>query len=136
MTRRLWKTGPEETVVNGQDRFVRRTALLRSVVFSARFAALARRAGLINPGPDNYDGAIMPSRTQITLDREIQKRAKARAAQLGVSFAEYVCRLVTKDLAEPAPQADVSLVFDLGRSSGSDIARGKDRLVGEATSAG
>ncbi|HEX9585624.1 MAG TPA: hypothetical protein VGB36_14085 [Gammaproteobacteria bacterium] len=78
----------------------------------------------------------MPSRTQITLDREIQKRAKARAAQLGVSFAEYVRRLATKDLAEPAPQAEVSLVFDLGRSSGSDIARGKDRLVGEATSAG
>lgn len=77
----------------------------------------------------------MPSRTQITLDRETQKRAKSRAAQLGVSFAEYVRRLVAKDLAEPVPPADVSLVFDLGRSPESDIARDKDRLVGEAMAA-
>ena len=80
----------------------------------------------------NYDGAIMPSRTRITLDRETQKRAKVRAAELGVSFAEYVRRLVAKDLAEPVPQADVSLVFDLGKSSGSDIARDNDGLLGEA----
>jgi hypothetical protein len=63
----------------------------------------------------NYDGTIMPSRTRITLDRETQKRVKARSAELGVSFAEYVRRLVTKDLAKPAPKTDVSLVFDLGR---------------------
>lgn len=121
------------------------TSLLRPVFASplagscerafATFAALTTPLRLVLPGLSNYDGTIMPSRTQITLDRETQKRAKSRAAQLGVSFAEYVRRLVAKDLAEPVPAADVSLVFDLGRSPDSDIARDKDRLVGEAMAA-
>ena len=84
--------------------------------------------------PIQYDGAIMTSRTQITLDPETQKRAKARAAQLGISFAEYVRKLVAKDLEGPVVTADPSLVFDLGSSSGTDVARDKDRLVGEALS--
>ena len=78
------------------------------------------------------DGYIMMSRTQITLSRELQRRARERAAQLGISLAEYVRRLVARDLGEPEQEVDPSLVFNLGDSGGSDIARDKDALVGRA----
>lgn len=82
-----------------------------------------------------YDGTIMMVRSQITLDRELQRRARERASQLGISLAEYVRRLVLRDLGEPTCQADPSLVIGLGSSGGSNIARDKDRLVGEAVAA-
>jgi hypothetical protein len=75
----------------------------------------------------------MNARTQITMDPELQRRAQAKAAELGLSFAEYVRRLVAHDLGEPKPKADVSLLFDLGASEEpTDIARDKDKLIGEA----
>jgi hypothetical protein len=37
-----------------------------------------------------YGGDIMMSRTQILLEQEIQRRARQRASDLGVSLAEYV----------------------------------------------
>ena len=79
-----------------------------------------------------YDGTIMMSRTQITLEPEIQRRARQRASDLGVSLAEYVRRLVTRDLGASNPAADVSAIFDLGDSGGSNIAKNKDTLIGEA----
>src|SRR5262245_2628628 len=36
----------------------------------------------------------MRVRTQITIDRNLQRRAQAKAARLGISFSEYVRRLV------------------------------------------
>lgn len=80
----------------------------------------------------NYDGAIMPSRTQVTLDPELQRLARNRASQLGISFAEYIRRLVTRDLQKPHPIADPSTVFDLGSSGVSDVARDKDQMVADA----
>lgn len=75
----------------------------------------------------------MNARTQITMDPEMQRRAQARAADLGVSFAEYVRRLVADDLGEAKPKANVSIVFDLGESDEiTDIARDKDKMIGEA----
>jgi plasmid stability protein len=74
----------------------------------------------------------MMSRTQITLEPEIQRRARLRASDLGVSFAEYVRRLVTRDLGTVQVQASPALVFDLGASGGSDIAAQKDRMIAEA----
>jgi hypothetical protein len=75
----------------------------------------------------------MSARTQITLDPELQRRAHAKAAELGLSFAEYVRRLVAQDLGEPKPKADISLLFDLGAShEATDIARNKDKMIGEA----
>ncbi len=63
----------------------------------------------------------------------MQRRAQAKAAELGVSFAEYVRRLVANDLGEPKPKADISLVFDLGASDEpTDIARDKDKMIGAA----
>ena len=74
----------------------------------------------------------MMSRTQITLESQAHRRARQRAAELGVSLAEYVRRLVARDLAGPQPKRDVTAIFDLGRSGGSNIARNKDAMIGDA----
>jgi hypothetical protein len=75
----------------------------------------------------------MNARTQITMDPQLQRRAQARAEQLGISFAEYVRRLVASDLGEPKPKADISIVFDLiDEGPPTDIARNKDKMIGEA----
>src|SRR5215813_4087264 len=75
----------------------------------------------------------MNARTQITLDPELQRRAHAKAAELGISFAEYVRRLLASDLGEPKPRVDISAIFDLGASDEpTNIARDKDKLIGEA----
>ena len=75
----------------------------------------------------------MMSRSQITLDPELRRRAKERAAKLGVSFAEYVRQAVERDLgASPSGRAGVEAVFDLGSSRGADIARRKDEMIAAA----
>jgi hypothetical protein len=67
------------------------------------------------------------------MDPELQRRAQARAAELGISFAEYVRRLVASDLGEPNPKADISILFDLvDEGPPTDIARDKDKMIGEA----
>lgn len=55
--------------------------------------------------------------------------ARDRAGQLGISLAEYVRRLVAADLGGEDPAVDPSVVFDLGSSGGSDIARDKDSML-------
>lgn len=74
----------------------------------------------------------MMSRTQITLEPETQRQAQKRARELGVSFAEYIRRLVTRDLDHPKTTVDVSCVFNLGSGGQTNIARDKDKLIGEA----
>ena len=74
----------------------------------------------------------MMSRTQITLDTQIHRRARQRAGELGVSLAEYVRRLVARDLSGPQGKPNVASVFDLGNSGGSDIAKHKDTMIAEA----
>jgi hypothetical protein len=75
----------------------------------------------------------MNARTQITLDPELQRRAHAKAAELGISFAEYVRRLLANDLGGPKPKADISMVFDLvDEGPRTNIARDKDKMIGEA----
>jgi hypothetical protein len=79
-----------------------------------------------------YDVYIMMVRTQVSLDPEMQRRARERAAQLGVSLAEYIRRLVSRDLDAPDRTADPSVVFNLGNSGVSDVAREKDDMLGRA----
>lgn len=74
----------------------------------------------------------MMSRTQVSLEPEIQRRARQRASDLGVSFAEYLRRLVARDLASPKTAVDPASVFDLGSSGGSDIAQHKGPMIAEA----
>ena len=74
----------------------------------------------------------MMTRMQITLRAEEQRRARARAAELGVSFAEYIRRLIARDLGETTTTPEVDAIFDLGTSSGSDVAANKDAYLGAA----
>jgi hypothetical protein len=74
----------------------------------------------------------MMTRTQLSLDREMLRRARRRAGKLGISLAEYVRRLVAADLGERSHGADPSLVFNLGASGGSDVARHKDVMLDDA----
>lgn len=76
----------------------------------------------------------MNARTQITLDPEMQRRAQTKAAELGISFAEYMRRLVAQDLGETeTPTFDITQIFDLVTDGPeTDIARDKDKMVGEA----
>ena len=75
----------------------------------------------------------MNARTQITMDPELQRRAQVKAADLGISFAEYVRRLVAEDVGNPPRKPDISIVFDLGASAEpTDVARDKHKMIGEA----
>lgn len=74
----------------------------------------------------------MMSRTQISLETRLYRRARQRASELGVSLAEYVRRLVARDLDIPQAKVDVACIFDLGSSHPSDIAREKDSMIAEA----
>jgi hypothetical protein len=74
----------------------------------------------------------MMVRTQITLESELQRKARRRASEMGISLAEYVRRLVARDLTRPDQKVDVSSIFDLGSSGGSNIAAHKDAMIAEA----
>jgi hypothetical protein len=75
----------------------------------------------------------MSARTHITMGPELQRRARTRAKELGISFAEYVRRLVANDIGEQKPKVDISILFDLGESGEpTNIARDKDKMIGEA----
>lgn len=78
----------------------------------------------------------MMVRTQISLDSEKHTQIRERAATLGISLAEYMRRLVDRDLAESPRDIDRSIIFDLGTSGKSDIALEKDRMITEAIAAG
>jgi hypothetical protein len=74
----------------------------------------------------------MMARTQVTLEPELQRRARKRATELGISLAEYVRRLVAHDLGTSSATTDVSNIFDLGSSGGSNIARDKHAMIAQA----
>ena len=75
----------------------------------------------------------MNARTQVSLDPEMQRRAHARAAELKISFAEYVRRLLVQDLGEPKPKAGVAGVFDLvDEGPATDVTADKDKMLAEA----
>ena len=64
---------------------------------------------------------------------QLQRRAQAKAAELGISFAEYIRRLVAEDIGEPRARPNIASVFDLGVSDKpTDIARDKHRMIDEA----
>lgn len=79
-----------------------------------------------------YDDAILMAKIQITLETEMQRRARQRANDLGVSLAEYFRRVVARDLARPAAATHVDRIFDLGSPGGSDIANQEGSMIAEA----
>jgi hypothetical protein len=75
----------------------------------------------------------MNARTQITIDPETQRRAQAKAAAMKISFAEYVRRLLVKDLGDAPRETDISGMFDLADTGpATDVARDKDKMIAEA----
>ena len=75
----------------------------------------------------------MNARTQITMDPALQRRAQAKAAELGISFAEYIRRLVAGDLGGAMHKPDISSLFNLiDEGPATNIARDKDKMLGEA----
>lgn len=75
----------------------------------------------------------MNARSQITIDPETQRRAHARAAELGISFAEYVRRLLAQDLGDGKRTGDISVVFNLVTDEPrTNVARDKDEMIAEA----
>lgn len=79
----------------------------------------------------------MTQRTQITLPADEHRAARRRAAEQGISLAEYVRRLVHEDLSprQAQPEADISELFGIGDSGGSNIAKHKQRYLDEAAEA-
>ena len=77
----------------------------------------------------------MMIRTHVTLDPEVHRRARERADELGLSFAEYVRRLVAGDVISARKVADPSILFALGRSTASDVGANKDQMIAEAFAA-
>ena len=74
-------------------------------------------------------------RTQIALEAEQHALVKRKAASLGISMSEYIRRLVERDLARADPISDISAIFGIGDSGGSDIAVDRKRATAEAMSA-
>ena len=73
----------------------------------------------------------MVVRSQVTLNAEAHRRAKRRAADLGISFAEYVRQVIDRDLGDQ-PKADISEIFGIGESGLTDVSSNVDRYLGEA----
>lgn len=71
-------------------------------------------------------------RTQISLESEQHALAKRKAGDLGISMAEYIRRLVEQDLAQTAPSSDITAIFGIGDSGGSDIAVDRKAATAEA----
>ena len=74
-------------------------------------------------------------RTQIALETEKHALVKRKAADLGISMAEYIRRLVERDLQQAGPRADISDIFGIGDSGGSDIAVNRKGATAEAIAA-
>ena len=73
--------------------------------------------------------------TEISLTTEVHTRVRQRAADLGISPAEYIRRLVDQDLSRSPRKTDRSLVFDLGSSKRMNIASEKSRMIAVAIGA-
>jgi hypothetical protein len=72
----------------------------------------------------------MVVRAQVTLDADMHRRAKRRAAERGISFAEYIRQAVGSDLGEE-PKSDISAIFDLFDSGHSDVSVNVDKYLGD-----
>ncbi len=67
------------------------------------------------------------------MDPELGRRARAKAGELGISFAEYARRLIARDLGDSRRKWDPTLFIGLGASAEpTDVARDKDKLLAQA----
>ncbi|WP_419918737.1 hypothetical protein [Candidatus Poriferisocius sp.] len=73
-------------------------------------------------------------RAIVTLPDHLHARAKQRAAELGISFAEFSRRLFEKELNEPQPQGDIDAICGIVDGVSFDMARDGGQIVAEAVS--
>lgn len=71
-------------------------------------------------------------RTVITLPDHVHARAKQRAADLGISFAEFIRRLLDRELDTAAPQAGIDSICAMVAGPPFDMARDGQRIIAEA----
>ena len=71
-------------------------------------------------------------RTQIALTPEQHARVRRKAADLGITMAEYIRRLVDADLAGVEPASSPESIIGIGASGGGDIASEGKRAVARA----
>ena len=74
-------------------------------------------------------------RIHIDLETEQHALAKRKAVDLGISMAEYIRRLVEQDLAQKGPNSDISAIFGIADSGGSDIVVDRKTTTAEAIAA-
>ena len=74
-------------------------------------------------------------RTQVALKTEQHALLKCKAADLGISPAEYIRRLVDRDLQQTGTSADISVIFGIGDSCSSDISTDRKGVTAEAIAA-
>lgn len=79
----------------------------------------------------------MTEHVTISLDEEELDGARQRAATLGLSLEQYLETLIRTDaqLAMPEPAQVISSLFGIiprGAGSATEVARDKDKMVGEA----
>ena len=75
---------------------------------------------------------ISTMRTIITMPDHLHAQAKRRAAELGISFAEFARRLFEKELSLPAPQGDIDSICGMVTGTPVDMASDGERIIGEA----
>ena len=73
-------------------------------------------------------------RTVITLPDHMHARAKQRAAELGISFAEFTRRLFQKELGTILPQGDLDSIRGMVCGTPFDMERDGRGTIEEATS--
>ncbi|MCY3593746.1 MAG: hypothetical protein OXH95_03405 [bacterium] len=71
-------------------------------------------------------------RTQIDLKSEQHAFVKRKAADMGISMAEYIRRLVERDLSQTDSGSGISAIFGIGDSGGSDISVDRKGATAEA----
>lgn len=71
-------------------------------------------------------------RTQIALTPEQHARVRQKAADLGITMAEYIRRLVDADLAGVEPASSPEAIIGIGASGGGDIASEGKHAVARA----
>ncbi len=76
----------------------------------------------------------MMRRTQIMLEPDEHQRASQKAADAGISLAEYIRRLVREDLGR-AEKSGISAIIGLGDSGRSDISSNIHKYIDEAIEA-
>lgn len=74
-------------------------------------------------------------RTVITLPDHVHALAKRRAAEQGISFAEFARRLFHRELGSAAPQGDLDAICAMVQGEPFDMAADGKAIAAEAAAA-